>query len=58
LKARGHPVGASGMYQLAELTLQLSKRAGKCQVPSAHLGMCQSVGGIGSTVVVHILRGP
>lgn len=57
LKARGHPVGASGMYQIAELALQLSNKAGKCQVPDAHLGMSQSVGGIGSTVAVHILRG-
>jgi len=56
LKARGHPVGASGMYQIAEVALQLSKKAGKCQVPEAHLGMSQSVGGIGSTVAVHILR--
>jgi len=56
LKARGHPVGASGMYQIAELALQLSGKAGKCQVPEAHLGMSQSVGGIGSTVAVHILR--
>lgn len=56
LKARGHPVGASGMYEIAELALQLSKKAGKCQVPEAHVGMSQSVGGIGSTVAVHILR--
>jgi acetyl-CoA C-acetyltransferase len=56
LKARGHPVGASGMYQLAELTLQLSNRAEKCQVPNARAGLTQSVGGIGSTVAVHILR--
>jgi acetyl-CoA C-acetyltransferase len=56
LKARGHPVGASGMYQIAELTLQLSNRAEKCQVPDAKVGLSQSVGGIGSTVAVHILR--
>lgn len=56
LKARGHPVGASGVYQIAELTLQLSNRAEKCQVPDANVGMSQSVGGIGSTVAVHILR--
>ncbi len=56
LKARGHPVGASGIYQLAELTLQLSNRAEKCQVPNASIGLSQSVGGIGSTVAVHILR--
>lgn len=56
LKARGHPVGASGMYQIAELALQLSNKAGKCQVPEADLGLAQSVGGIGSTVAVHILK--
>jgi acetyl-CoA C-acetyltransferase len=56
LKARGHPVGASGMYQVAELALQLSNRAEKCQVRDASVGLSQSVGGIGSTVVVHILR--
>lgn len=56
LKARGHPVGASGVYQVAELALQLSNKAGKCQVPEAHIGMSQSVGGIGSTAAVHILR--
>jgi len=56
LKARGHPVGASGMYQIAELALQLARKAGKCQVPEAHIGMSQSVGGIGGTVAVHILR--
>ncbi len=56
LKARGHPVGASGAYQLAELTLQLSNRAEKCQVSKANVGLAQSVGGIGSTVAVHILK--
>lgn len=56
LKARGHPVGASGMYQIAELATQLSNKAGKCQVPEAQIGLAQSVGGIGSTVAVHILR--
>jgi acetyl-CoA C-acetyltransferase len=56
LKARGHPVGASGVYQIAELALQLSNRAGNCQVPNANVGLAQSVGGIGSTVTVHILK--
>lgn len=56
LKARGHPVGASGTYQLAELALQLSNRAGKCQVPNADVGLAQSVGGIGTTVPVHVLK--
>lgn len=56
LKARGHPVGATGMYQIAEVALQLSNRAEKCQVPNAKVGLTESVGGIGSTVAVHILR--
>jgi acetyl-CoA C-acetyltransferase len=56
LKARGHPVGASGLYQVAEMALQLENEAGKCQVPGAEIGLTQSVGGIGSTVAIHILR--
>lgn len=56
LKARGHPVGASGAYQIAELALQLTNRAGNCQVPNANVGLAQSVGGIGGTVTVHILK--
>jgi acetyl-CoA C-acetyltransferase len=56
LKARGHPVGASGIYQIAEIVLQLTNRAGKCQVPDPNVGLSQSVGGIGSTIAVHILK--
>ena len=56
LKARGHPVGTSGAYQVAELALQLTNRAGKCQVPNANVGLSQSVGGIGSTIAVHVLE--
>jgi acetyl-CoA C-acetyltransferase len=56
LKAGGHPVGASGVYQIAELALQLSSRADKCQVPDAEIGLAQSIGGIGTTVAVHVLR--
>jgi len=56
LKARGHPVGATGVYQIAELALQLSNGAGKCQVPNPSVGLSQSVGGIGSTIAVHILK--
>ena len=56
LKARGHPVGASGVYQVAELALQLKNEADKCQVSGAEVGLAQSVGGIGSTVAINILR--
>jgi acetyl-CoA C-acetyltransferase len=56
LKARGHPVGATGMYQIVELYLQLTGRAGETQAPGAKIGMAQNVGGSGASVVTHILR--
>jgi acetyl-CoA C-acetyltransferase len=58
LKARGHPVGASGVYQIVELVLQLNGQAGANQVPGARIGMAQNVGGSGATVVTHILGAP
>jgi acetyl-CoA C-acetyltransferase len=56
LKARGHPVGATGMYQLVEVATQLRGDAGKNQVPNARLGMAQNIGGSGATVVTTILE--
>lgn len=56
LKARGHPVGATGIYQLAELYLQLSGQAGPNQVANARTGMAQNIGGTGATVLTHILQ--
>jgi len=58
LKARGHPVGATGLYQLAEATLQLRGEAGKAQIDGARLAMTQNIGGSGATVVTHILSKP
>ncbi|GIV78683.1 thiolase domain-containing protein [Litorilinea aerophila] len=55
LKSRGHPVGATGIYQIVELVLQLSGRAGANQVKNARLGMAQNIGGSGATIVTHIL---
>jgi acetyl-CoA C-acetyltransferase len=54
LKARGHPVGASALYQTCEIVLQLTGRAGKNQVKNAEIGLLQSVGGAASTVLTHI----
>jgi acetyl-CoA C-acetyltransferase len=54
LKARGHPVGATGMYQAAEAVTQLRGEAGKNQVPDAHIAMTQSLGGIAANAVTHI----
>jgi acetyl-CoA C-acetyltransferase len=56
LKGRGHPVGASGAYQLVEVVQQLRGEAGPAQVKGAKTGMAQSVGGSGSVAVTHILQ--
>ena len=44
LKARGHPVGATGMYQDVEVDQQLRGEAGLNQVPDAKVGMTQNIG--------------
>lgn len=56
LKARGHPVGATGLYQLVEATWQLRGDAGTNQIPSAKIAMTQNIGGSGATVATHILQ--
>ncbi len=56
LKARGHPVGATGMYQVVEVVQQLRNECGATQVEGAKLGMAQNIGGSGSTIITHILR--
>lgn len=56
LKARGHPVGATGIYQLVEVVQQLRGEAGETQVEDARIGMAQNIGGSGATILTHILR--
>jgi acetyl-CoA C-acetyltransferase len=56
LKARGHPVGATGAYQIVEVAQQLRGEAGATQVPGAKIGMAQNIGGSGATIVTHILK--
>ncbi|MBN1262239.1 MAG: thiolase domain-containing protein [Anaerolineae bacterium] len=56
LKARGHPVGATGIYQIVEAVLQLRGLAGPNQVAGARLGMTQNIGGSGATIITHILE--
>lgn len=55
LKSRGHPVGATGVYQVVELVQQLTGQAGANQVRNARIGMAQNIGGSGATIVTHIL---
>jgi acetyl-CoA C-acetyltransferase len=56
LKARGHPVGATGMYQIVEVVQQLRGECGPTQVAGAQIGMAQNIGGSGATIVTHILK--
>ncbi len=56
LKSRGHPVGATGVYQIVESVLQLRGEAGENQIPNARVGMAQNIGGSGATIVTHILE--
>lgn len=57
LKARGHPVGATGMYQIVEMYLQLTGQAGANQVDKARIAMTQNIGGSGSNLITHIFQG-
>ena len=58
LKAKGHPVGASGVAQVIEIFHQLRGEAGDRQIPKTdlELGLTHNVGGTGGTCVVNILR--
>lgn len=56
LKARGHPVGATGMYQIVEVIQQLRGEAGETQVPRNDFGMTLNIGGSGSNITTHILK--
>ena len=58
LKAKGHPVGASGVAQVIEIFHQLRGEAGARQVknPNLEVGLTHNVGGTGGTCVVNILR--
>lgn len=54
LKAKGHPISATGLSQIYELTKQLRGEAGERQVQCKY-ALAQNIGGAGSTVSVHIL---
>ncbi len=55
LKARGHPIGATGVAQIVELVLQLRGDADKRQVDGAEKGLAVNLGGTGATSIVHIV---
>ncbi|MBK8977477.1 MAG: thiolase domain-containing protein [Planctomycetes bacterium] len=56
LKAKGHPVGATGVAQVIEVFEQLRGEAGDRQVADARFGLTQNMGGSGASSVVHILE--
>ncbi len=56
LKAKGHPIGATGIAQIIELFEQLTGRAGGRQVKNPQKGLAQNMGGSGASCVIHILE--
>jgi hypothetical protein len=58
LKARGHPVGGTGLFQIAEVYLQIVERFPnpKAQVSDAKIGLAHSIGGPGNNVYVTLVE--
>jgi acetyl-CoA C-acetyltransferase len=56
LKAKGHPISATGLAQVYEITNQLRGNCGERQVKDAKIGLTHNIGGAGGSVTVHILR--
>jgi acetyl-CoA C-acetyltransferase len=55
LKSCGHPIGASGLRMIGEITNQLRGRAGRRQVKDARLGLIHNLGGLGAVTSVIVL---
>ena len=56
LKAKGHPISATGLAQIYEIVNQLRGRCGERQVKGPRIGLCHNIGGAGGSVTVHILK--
>jgi acetyl-CoA C-acetyltransferase/acetyl-CoA acyltransferase len=57
LKAKGHPIGATGTAQIVELTEHLRSKAGDRQVDSAEIGLAHNLGGDAATTLVTVMEG-
>ncbi len=55
LKAKGHPVGATGVGQICDIAMQIRGDAGERQIARHEIGLAQNLGGSGATAVVTIL---
>lgn len=58
LKARGHPIGATAIYQTCEIVQQLTGQAGPNQLPRCRVALLQSIGGAATTLLTHLFAGP
>ena len=58
LKSCGHPIGASGLRMIGEITNQLRGRAGRRQVKGARQGIVHNLGGLGAVTTVIALASP
>ncbi len=56
LKAKGHPIGATGAGQVVEVFEQLTGQAGARQLDDPRIGLTHNVGGSGGAAVVHIFE--
>jgi acetyl-CoA C-acetyltransferase len=56
LKAKGHPISATGISQVYEIVKQMRGQAGKRQLDKTDIALAHNVGGAGSTATVHIFR--
>ncbi|HTZ38693.1 MAG TPA: thiolase domain-containing protein [Syntrophales bacterium] len=57
LKAKGHPIGATGISQIYEVVTQLRHDAGDRQIRKADIGLTHNLGGSAATCLVSIFRG-
>lgn len=57
LKAKGHPIGATGISQIYEVVTQLRGDAGERQLKRADIGLSHNLGGTAATCLIHIFKG-